>query len=192
MQDVCIYRCKEHFFGTKVYFLVFRSLIKLLQDCLKLLQDSAGTSLSSPKFLDLVMKVNVLLAKLQNCSLLAKLQNAGPLLTMDQTSRLLWLGSGKYFVLWSTAVPDEPNEPLNTWTPHLTQYKLFLVLRYTGEPDEPNGPVNIWTPHYTKTTYTSFFDPLPSQTSRLVWSMVKSGPAFCSSQLKGLFVIYVN
>ncbi|XP_015769974.1 PREDICTED: cytoskeleton-associated protein 5-like [Acropora digitifera] len=39
---------------------VLGSLIKLLQDCLKLLQDSAGTSLSSPKFLDLVMKVNVL------------------------------------------------------------------------------------------------------------------------------------
>ncbi|KAJ7391010.1 hypothetical protein OS493_021030 [Desmophyllum pertusum] len=35
---------------------VLGSLIKLLQDCLKLLQESAGTSLSSPKFLDLVMK----------------------------------------------------------------------------------------------------------------------------------------
>lgn len=37
--------------------LYFRSLIKLLQDCLKLLQESAGNSLSSPKFLELVMKV---------------------------------------------------------------------------------------------------------------------------------------
>lgn len=35
---------------------VLGSLIKLLQDCLKLLQESAGTALSSPKFLDLVMK----------------------------------------------------------------------------------------------------------------------------------------
>ncbi|XP_022781710.1 cytoskeleton-associated protein 5-like [Stylophora pistillata] len=35
---------------------VLGSLIKLLQDCLKLLQESAGNSLSSPKFLELVMK----------------------------------------------------------------------------------------------------------------------------------------
>lgn len=35
---------------------VLGSLIKLLQDCLKLLQETTGTSLSSPKFLDLVMK----------------------------------------------------------------------------------------------------------------------------------------
>ena len=61
-------------------------------------------------------------------NIMAKLQNTGPLLTMHQTSQLVWLVCSYthinklYLVLSSTT---KPNKPVNIWTQHFRCIQIF-------------------------------------------------------------------